>query len=148
MKVILLQDVKKLGSKGDVVEVSDGYGRNYLIPRGLAVAADASNVRQLKHEQKVEQRKEARELQEAKELKRQLEELSVTLDVKSGDKGRLFGSVTTGDIAEAVKKSTNIKLDRRKIELPDPIKSVGEYSIAVRVYPEVTAQLKVVVRAV
>lgn len=148
MKVILLENVKKLGSKGDVVEVSDGYGRNYLIPRGLAVAADASNVKQLQHEKKVEQRKEARELQEAQDLKRQLESMSISLEVKSGDKGRLFGSVTAGDIAEAVKKHAGIKLDRRKIELSDPIKSVGEYSISVRVYPEVTATLKVVVHAV
>ncbi len=148
MKVILLEDVKKLGSKGDIVEVSDGYGRNFLIPRGLAVAADASNLKQLQHDKKVEQRKEARELQEAQELKRRLESMSFTLDVKSGDKGRLFGSITSGDIAEAVKKQADVEIDRRKIELPDPIKSVGDYSVSVRLHPKVTAQLKVVVRAV
>lgn len=148
MKVILLENVKKLGSKGDIVEVSDGYGRNYLIPRGLAVAADASNLKQLQHEKQVEQRKEARALQEAQELKQRLEGMSFTLGVKSGEKGRLFGSITSGDIAEAVKKQAGVEIDRRKIELPDPIKSVGEYSVSVRLHPKVTAQLKVVVQSV
>lgn len=148
MKVILLENVKKLGSKGDIVEVSDGYGRNFLIPRGLAVAADASNLKQLQHEKKVVERREARELQEAQELKRRLESMSFTLEVKSGEKGRLFGSITAGDIAEAVKKQADVELDRRKIDLSDPIKSVGKYAISVRIHPGVTAKLKVVVQAV
>lgn len=148
MKVILLESVKKLGAKGDVVDVSDGYARNYLIPRGLAVAADESNVKQLQHEKSVEKRREERERQEALELKAELEKLVLKLQMKSGEKGRLFGSVTPADIANGLKKQAGIKVDRRKVELGDPIKSVGEFPVAIRVYPGVTAQLKVVIEAV
>ncbi|NLN27966.1 MAG: 50S ribosomal protein L9 [Firmicutes bacterium] len=146
MKVILTQDVKSLGKKGDVVEVKEGYGRNFLIPRGLAVAADEGNLRRLKHEQAVQKSKEAREREEAEQVKAQLEQLTVTLRVKTGEKGRLFGSITAGDVADELAKH-GIEIDRRKIELDEPIKSLGAYTVTVRVYPGVTAQLKVVVEA-
>lgn len=146
MKVILTQDVKSLGKKGDIVEVKEGYGRNFLIPRGLAVAADDSSLRRLKHEKTVQKNKEAREREEAEQIKAQLEQLTLTLRVKTGDKGRLFGSITASDIAAELGKQ-GIEIDRRKIELDEPIKSLGNYTLTVRVYPGVTAQLKVVVEA-
>lgn len=148
MKVILQQTVKNLGAKGDVVEVSDGYGRNYLIPRGLAVAADESNVKQLQHEKSVEKRREERERQQAAQLKEELEKLRLKLQVKAGESGRLFGSVTPADIAAGLQSQAGIEIDRRKIELSDPIKSVGEHSVTVRVYPGIVARLKVVIEAV
>lgn len=146
MKVILTQDVKSLGKKGDVVEVKEGYGRNFLIPRGLAVAADDGSLRRLKHEKAVQKGKEAREREEAEQVKAQLEETTVTIRVKTGEKGRLFGSITASDVAAEIAKQ-GIEIDRRKIELEEPIKNLGNYTLTVRVYPGVTAQLKVVIEA-
>lgn len=146
MKVILTQDVKNIGKKGEVVEVKEGYGRNFLIPRGLAVSADAGSLRQLKHEKAVEASKKERELEEAEELKAKVDALTITLRVKTGEKGRLFGSITAGDLADAVKKQ-GLTIDRRKIDLAEPIKALGNYTFAVRVHPGVIAQLKVVVES-
>lgn len=146
MKVILLQDVAKIGKQGDIVNVKDGYARNFLIPRGLAVVADEGNLKRLKHEQGVAASKQERERQEAEELKERLESMTVTLKVKTGEKGRLFGSITSADIAEAAEKQ-GITIDRRKIELPEPIKTLGNYVVTVRVYPGITAQLKIAVES-
>lgn len=146
MRVILTQDVKSLGKKGDVVEVKEGYGRNFLIPRGLAVAADDGSLRRLKHEKAVQKGKEVREREEAEQVKAQLEKTTVTIRVKTGEKGRLFGSITASDVAAEIAKQ-GIEIDRRKIELEEPIKNLGNYTLTVRVYPGVTAQLKVVVEA-
>lgn len=146
MKVILTQDVKSLGKKGDVVGVKEGYGRNFLIPRGLAVAADDGSLRRLKHEKAVQKGKEAREREEAEQVKAQLEKTTVTIRVKTGEKGRLFGSITASDVAAEIAKQ-GIEIDRRKIELEEPIKNLGNYTLTVRVYPGVTAQLKVVIEA-
>lgn len=147
MKVILTQDVKKIGKKGDVVEVKEGYGRNFLIPRGLAVPADGGSLRKLEHEQAVAKSKKAREHEEALQTKERLEALTVKIQAKTGDKGRLFGSITAADLAAEVEKQ-GIAIDRRKIELAEPIKSLGNYTVTVKVYPGVTAELKVVVEAV
>lgn len=146
MKVILTQDVKSIGKKGEVVEVKEGYGRNFLIPRGLAVAADDGSLRRLKHEQSVEKSKKQREREEAEATKARIEALNLTMRVKTGEKGRLFGSITASDVAAEVEKH-GITVDRRKIELDEPIKTLGNYTLAVRVYPGVTAQLKVVIEA-
>lgn len=142
MKVILKEDVKKLGKKGKVIKVADGYGRNYLIPRGLAEEATNSNINELKHKKKVEAKKEEEQRKEASKLAANLEKEKYVISVKAGENGRLFGSVTTKDIAETVKKA-GYKIDKRKINLNDHIKSLGVHNVNVKVYEDITATLKV-----
>lgn len=146
MEVILKQDIKDLGKAGDVVEVKEGYGRNFLIPRGMAVPVDKGNLKKLKHEKKVARMKKARELEEAKQIQERLNELTVTLQAKTGEQGRLFGSITSSDIASALEKE-GVTIDRRKIDLAEPLKNLGAYTIPVKVYAGVTAELKVVVES-
>jgi len=143
MKVILLQDVKGTGKKGDVVEVSDGHGRNYLIPRGLAVEATKANLNKLKLEMEAKRKKEERELAEAKDLAKKLSEITLTFKGKAGEGGKLFGSITSKDIAEELKKKHNIDIDKRKIVLDAPIKELGVRELEVKVYPEVAGKIKV-----
>lgn len=147
MKVILTQDVKSVGKKGDIVDVKEGYGRNFLIPRGLAVAADDGSVRRLEHEKAVEKTKKDREREEAEETKKRLEAITLTVRAKTGDKGRLFGSITAGDLAAEIEKH-GIEVDRRKIDLAEPIKALGTYTLTVKVQPGVTARLQVVVESI
>ena len=142
MKVILKKDVKKLGSKGDVVKVSDGYARNFLIPKGLVEEATEGNINQLKHKEKVKKKKEAEKISEAEEMAAELEKEKFVISVKAGENGRLFGSVTTKDIADAVNK-TGYKIDKRKIDLDEHIKSLGVHNIKVKVYKDVEANLKI-----
>jgi len=144
MKVILLQVVDKLGEVGDVVDVANGYGRNFLIPRGLAIAATAKNKRQLDHEQRLREHRVARARQEAEAFAGQLQGVACRFARKAGDEGRLFGSVTTMDIAEKLKEA-GFEIDRRRIDLDQPIKSLGEFAVPIRLRPEVTAELKVLV---
>lgn len=139
MKVILLGEVKNLGKKGTVVEVADGYARNYLIPRGLAREASPAGVRALEEEQQRESRRVARELAEAHRLGQKLEGLVVTIPARAGEEGKLFGSVTTRDVAEGITRALGIEIDRRKIELREPIKALGEYPVTVKLHPRVTA---------
>ncbi|HHY42614.1 MAG TPA: 50S ribosomal protein L9 [Thermoanaerobacterales bacterium] len=143
MKVILLEDVKKLGKKGDLVDVSDGYARNFLFPRNLAKEATEGSLKQLKQEKDALAKKKQKELEQAKELAKVLSNTTVTLKVKAGEQGKLFGSVTSKDISEALKKQYNIEVDRRKIELQEPIKSLGSYKVDVKLAPEVDAKLSV-----
>lgn len=142
MKVILKSDVKKLGSKGDIVKVSDGYARNFLMPKGLAEEATQSNLNELKHKEKIRERKYKENLTEAEELASKLEEKDFVIAVKAGENGRLFGSVTTKDIAKAVKKE-GFKIDKRKIDLSDHIKSLGVHKVKVKIFKDVEATLKV-----
>lgn len=142
MKVILKKDVKKLGSKGDIVNVSDGYARNFLIPKGLVKEATKGNLNQLKHKEKVQQRKEEEKHSEAKELANKLEKEKFVISVKAGENGRLFGSVTTKDIADAVKKA-GYKIDKRKLDLDEHIKSLGVHNVKVKLYQNVEANLKI-----
>ena len=147
MKVILQDDVQNLGSTGDVVEVADGYGRNFLLPRGLAVVwtrGGEKQVTQIKRAQKV---REVRDRAHANEIKQALEALAITLPAHAGDSGKLFGSVTSADIADAVKAAGGPVLDKRKVALPKPIKSVGKHSATVEIHPEVTATVVVEVIA-
>lgn len=146
--MILQQDVKKLGKKGEVIDVAEGYGRNFLIPRGLAVLADDGQMRQLRHENRVASTKKERERAEAEQLKAMLESLTVDIAAKTGDKGRLFGSITAGDIADAIEKATGVAVDRRKVDLADPIKALGTYTVPLKVYAGITANLKVEVKSV
>ena len=145
MKVILKEDVKKLGQKGDLVNVAEGYARNFLFPRNLAIEASGGNLKSWKQEQKVLEKRQEREEDDAKKLAGKLEGKSVKLAVKVGEGGRLFGSVTSKDLAAAISKQLKLKVDRKKIELGDPLKTLGSHRVRVKLYPgveaEVTAEL-------
>lgn len=143
MKVILLQDVKKIGNKDDLVDVAEGYARNYLIPRGLAVEATAANLRRREQDRAAQSQRQQREEVEAREAAEKLEARPVVLKVKAGEGGRLFGSVTAADIARQVKEQTGIDIDRRRIDLPEPLKTLGDHELSVRLYQGVQARLKV-----
>lgn len=142
MRVILKQDIPALGRAGTIVEVSKGYGRNYLLPKGLAVPATPSNEKQFLYLQKVRSDKLLREKSEAEAFARELEGVTCTIVRKAGEKDRLYGSVTTMDIEESLKQK-GILLDRKKILLDAPIKSLGTFHVPVKLHPEVTAQLTV-----
>ena len=142
MKVILLQDVKGKGKKGQMIEVSDGYARNYMLPRKIAVEATADAVNTMRMNDKATQERIAREKAEAMEISRKLREMTVTVTAKGGGAGRLFGSVTNQEIADALAK-TGIKLDKRKIIIAEPIKNVGTYTVTCKLGYEISAPLTV-----
>jgi large subunit ribosomal protein L9 len=139
MKIILKQEVTGLGAPGDVVEVKDGFGRNYLLPQGFAIPWTKGGEKQVTLIKRARSAREIRDLGHAREVKEQLENLTVTLSARAGTGGRLFGSVTASEVQQAVKSAGGPDLDRRRIELPGHIKSVGQYQIQVRLHPEVTA---------
>jgi len=147
MKVILLQDIEHQGKQGDVVAVADGYARNYLLPRKLAVEAGGGALKNLEAKHALQERRTEKQLQEATHTADLLNEKTVTLRVKAGDNSRLYGRVTASDIADAVSKDFSIKLDKRKIGLIDPIKAVGEYDVPIKLHRDVTVPLKVAVVA-
>ena len=140
MKLILNQDVPGLGAPGDVVEVKDGYGRNYLVPRGLAQQWTKGADKQIAAIKRARQVREVRDLGAAEQIRQQLSSLQVTLPARSGEGGRLFGSVTSADIVAAVSKAGGPQLDRRLLQV-DPIKALGKHTVVVRVHPEVQATL-------
>jgi large subunit ribosomal protein L9 len=141
MKLILTHEVDGLGTPGDVVEVKDGYGRNYLLPRGFAIAWTKGAEKQIETIRKARKAREVRDLGHARELKTELEGLAVQLTGRAGGGGRLFGAITVADIATAVSKAGGPTLDRRRIEITTPIKTVGTHRVAVRLHPEVAATL-------
>ena len=143
MKVILLQDVKGKGKKGQMLEVSDGYARNYMLPRKIAVEATADAVNTMRMNDKAAAEKAARERAAALEISKQLRDMTLVVTAKGGGAGRLFGSVTNQEIADALAKKTGIKLDKRKIVISDPIKSVGTYTVNCKLGYEITAPLTV-----
>ena len=143
MKVILQEDVKKVGAKGEVVEVSDGYGRNYLLPRKLAVEANAANLNSAKVKAENKARKLQQEADEAKLLGAQLEKISVRIPVKVGKDGKLFGSVGGGDVAKALNVNHGINVDKRKIAIQGDVTGAGIYEAVVKLHPEVTTKIKV-----
>ncbi len=147
MKVILLQDIKSLGKKGDIVETAEGYGRNYLLPRKLAKEANAANLNQAKQDKATAAHRAAQQKDEAVVLAAQVKKVVVKLKVRLGDNGKMFGSVTSKDVAEALIKQTGIQIDRRKVELKTAIKGLGEYTAVAKLHAEVTAEFKVVVEA-
>ena len=142
MKVILLQDVKKLGKKGDVVSTSDGYARNFLFPRNLAQEATDSNLHVLNAKKDVERRKKTAEIEAAQKLADDLRDKVVKIDAKAGDSGKLFGAITSKDIADKINDQFNVKVDKKKIVM-DTIKIAGTYNIEVKLYPEVSTKMKV-----
>lgn len=143
MKVILLKDIKGTGKKGDILNVSDGHGRNYLIPRGLAKEATSGNINSLKAQKASEKKKKEKELKEAKELAEKISNITLKFKSKSGEGGKLFGSITTKDIAAKLKKDYKINIDKRKIILDSPIKELGARYVEVKVYPEVAGKMKI-----
>ena len=143
MKVILLQDVKGKGKKGQMLEVSDGYARNYMLPRKIAVEATADAVNTMRMNDKAAAEKAAKERAAALEISKQLREMTLVVTAKGGGAGRLFGSVTNQEIADALKAKTGITLDKRKIVIADPIKNVGTYTVQCKLGYEITAPLTV-----
>ncbi|KZZ85451.1 MULTISPECIES: 50S ribosomal protein L9 [Bacillaceae] len=143
MKVVFLKDVKGKGKKGEVKNVADGYAHNFLIKQGLAVEANNAAMSALNAQKNKESKEAEQELQQAEELKKTLEELTVELKAKSGEGGRLFGSITSKQIADELKKVHSIKIDKRKLDLPDAIRGLGYTNVPVKLHTEVTATLKV-----
>ena len=143
MKVILLQDVKGKGKKGQMIEMSDGYARNYLLPRKLAVEATADAINTMRMNDKAAAEKAAKERAEALEISKKLRDMTLTVTAKGGGAGKLFGAVTNQEIAETLKAKTGINLDKRKIVISDPIKNVGTYTVQCKLGYEITAPLSV-----
>ena len=143
MKVILLQDVKGKGKKGQMLEVSDGYARNFMLPKKLAIEATADAVNTMRMNDKAAAEKAAKERAEALEISKKLREMTLTVTAKGGGAGRLFGSVTNQEIADALKANSGITLDKRKIVIADPIKNVGTYTVTCKLGYEITAPLSV-----
>jgi len=141
MKLILTQEVEGLGAPGDIVEVADGYGRNYLVPRGLAILATKGAEKQIATIRRAREIREVKTLGDAKQIAADLKALNVRLPSRAGDGGRLFGSVTANDVVEAVKAAGGPSIDKRKVILSTPIKSLGTHSVSVRVHPEVDATI-------
>ncbi len=146
MKVILLEDVKGLGKKGDVVNAKDGYARNFLLPKGLAKEATEGNVKVLQEQKTAKKKRKEEELQQAKSLAEKLSKLTVEIESTAGENGKLFGSITTKDIAQALQSQYKIKIDRRKIEMDNNIKDLGITEVKAKVYANVTATFKVNVK--
>jgi large subunit ribosomal protein L9 len=146
MKLILREDVENLGKGGELVDVKPGYGRNFLLPRGLAVAANPKNVRELEHQKSVAAAKAAKLKASAQAVAKRLSETPVTLKRKVGEQDKLYGSVTALDVAEAL-GARGLQIDRRSIDLTDPIKTVGEFDVPVKLHSEVVGKVKVTVQA-
>ena len=146
MKVILLEDVKSLGKKGQLVDVSDGYARNFILSKKKGVEATAKNMNDLKLQKAHEDKLAAQRLEEAKLFAAEIAKAEVVLELKVGEGGKLFGAVSSKEIAQAAKEQLNMELDKKKLVLPNPIKTVGTTSVSVKLHPQVTAELKVVVK--
>ncbi len=147
MRVVLRDDVENLGQKGDLVDVADGYARNYLVPRGLALKASAGSQKQSDAMRRNREARERRERESAQALAAQFEGRTITIKARAGGEGRLFGSVTSTDIAEAVQKQTGAEIDRRKLALEEPLKELGGIDVQVRLHPDVVATVHVEVEA-
>ena len=146
MKVILLQDVKGKGKKGQMIEVSDGYARNYMLPRKLATEATPDAVNTMRMNDKATQERQAKERAEALDLRNRMKDMTIVVTAKGGGAGRLFGSVTNTEVADALAKQADIKLDKRKIVLDEPIKAIGVYTVKCKLGYEINADLKVEVK--
>ncbi|MBO5657295.1 MAG: 50S ribosomal protein L9 [Agathobacter sp.] len=145
MKVILLEDVKALGKKGDIVNVSDGYARNAILPKKLGVEATPKNLNDLKLQKQHEAKVAQQIYEEAVALSKEIETKKVTVKIKVGEGGRIFGSISTKEVAQAAKEQVGLELDKKKMQLTDPIKALGTYEIPVKLHPKVTGKLTVVV---
>ncbi len=141
MKVILTQDVKSLGKKGDIVEVNQGYARNFVLPKGLGVEMTPENMNNLKLKKQNDDKVAAEKLAAAEALRDELKEKKITIPVKTGDNGKIFGSVSSKEIAEVIKEQLGIEVDKKKIIVKDPIKSLGGYQIQIKLHPQVTGEV-------
>ncbi|MCR5595278.1 MAG: 50S ribosomal protein L9 [Lachnospiraceae bacterium] len=148
MKIILLKDVKSLGKKDDIVNVSDGYARNKIIPGGLGVEATPANMNTLKLQKANQEKIAAENLADAKALAEKIEKLEVVTSIKTGEGGRSFGSVSTKEIADGLKSQHSLEIDKKKIVLPEPLKSPGYAEVTIKLHPEVQAKLKVKINEV
>lgn len=148
MEVIFIKDLKGQGKAGDKKNISDGYAVNFLIPKGYAVEANAANLNKLKGKQDSETFKKQQELENAQSLKEKLESITVSIKAKAGDNGKIFGSVTSKDIADCLSKNHSLNVDKKKIVLPDGIKEIGTFNIDVKLYPSVTGKIKVCVEKI
>ena len=146
MKVILLKDIKGTGKKGDVKEVSDGYARNFLFPKKLAVQAGNTELKELKEKQTSQKIKEQKEYEAAVELGKKMEEMNVTIYSKAGEGGRLFGSITSKDIAAQIKKEHGIEVDKRKVMLDEPIRALGSRMVEIKIHQKVVTKMRVDIR--
>ncbi|MDX9871759.1 MAG: 50S ribosomal protein L9 [Clostridia bacterium] len=147
MKVVLISDVKGTGKKGEVINVSEGYARNFLLPKGVAIEASEKNLKELARQKAGEDRKKAEELAQAKSLKEKLDKIELNIAVKSGEGGRLFGAITAKDIGETLEKLHGLNIDKRKIEIGAPIKTLGEHLVHIKLHPQVSAEIKVQITA-
>lgn len=143
MQVILIQDVKSLGKKGDLVNVNDGYARNFILPKKLGLEASPKNLNDLKLQKAAELKKEKELLEEAQALAKELESKVIEVKIKAGEGGRTFGSISTKEIAGVLKSQFGYDIDKKKLQLADPIKNIGSYTVPVKLHPKVTAELKV-----
>lgn len=148
MEIILLQDVKALGKKGEIVKVSDGYARNFILPKKLGLEATKQNLYDLKLQKDAEAKRQKEILEEAQAFAKKLEEVAIKVNIKAGEGGKTFGSVSTKEIAAALKEQFGLELDKKKLLLVDPIKNAGTYTVSVKLHPQVTAEMKVQVEAV
>ena len=146
MKIILLQDVKTLGKKGEIIEANDGYARNYILPKKIGVEATAKNLNDLKLQKSNEAKVAQEQLEEAQNFAKELESKEVVLSIKAGEGGRTFGAVSSKEIANAYKEQCGITIDKKKIQLPESIKNFGVYEVKIKLHPKVTGTLKVKVR--
>ncbi|MDF2677355.1 MAG: ribosomal protein [Bacillota bacterium] len=145
MKVILLEDVKNVGKKGSLINAKDGYARNFLFPKNLAIEATPVNLKNLENAKKQQEAKEKEIYDDAKKLEEELTKVTIVIKSKTGENGKLFGSITTKEIAEHLEKVNGIAIDKRKLELDETIKSVGEYAVKVKLHSKVTAKMTVIV---
>lgn len=145
MKVILLEDVKNIGKKGAIINAKDGYARNFLFPKNLAIEATPANLKKLENAKKQQEEKEQEIYEEAKKLEEELIKITIVIKSKAGENGKLFGSITTKEIAEYLETEKNVSIDKRKFELDEPIKALGEYTVKVRLHTKVTAKMNVIV---
>ena len=143
MEVILLQDVKSLGKKGEIVKVNDGYARNFILPKKLGVEKTDKALHELKLQKAAEEKRQQEMLEEAQALAKNIEAGSITLKMKAGEGGRTFGSVSTKEIAVAMKEQLKLEIDKKKMQLADPIKNFGTYHVPIRLHPKVTAEITV-----
>lgn len=145
MKVILCQDIKSLGKKDEVVNVSDGYANNYLLPRKLAIPATDANLKDLDNKKRAADAKAAKELEEAKQLAKKIDGKKFAIKAKTGENGKLFGAISNKDVADSIKKQIGVEVDRKKIVMSEPIKQLGDFELEVKVYPGVSAKFNVII---
>lgn len=143
MKVILLEDVKSVGKKGQLINASEGYAKNFLLPKKLAVEATKANINELELKKRAEDKRKQEEYETAVQLSKQLEEKTVVISVKTGENGKLFGSVTNKEVADELVKQTGLEIDKKKVSIGDPIKMVGERTATVKLHPKVTAEVTI-----